>query len=119
MNNKVDIGRRCLKFSWQIIKITRTLPVDLASRILIRETIRSACSIGANVVEGGAGHSRKEFINFLTIARKSAIETNYWLQLLKLSYPEKDEINNLLGNNNQIGKIITTIIKNSKKDIIN
>ena len=92
------------------------MPNDITSRVLIRETIRSACPIGANVVEGGAGHSRKEFINFLTIERKSAIETNYWLQLLKLSYPAfKGKIDNLLDENNQIGKIITAIIKNTKK----
>jgi len=56
MNNNVDIGKRCLKFSWQTIQIMRLLPNDSVARILTRETIRSATSIGANVVEAGAGH---------------------------------------------------------------
>jgi len=116
MNNNIDIGRRCLKFSYQVIRLMRQLPPDSVSRILLRETIRSATSIGANVVEGGAGHTKKEFINFLTIARKSAIETNYWLQLDKLAYQNfKNQIDNSLDECNQIGKILTTIIKKSKQ----
>lgn len=94
----------------------RLLPYENTSRILTRETIRSATSVGANVVEGGGGHTKKEFINYLNIARKSALETNYWLQLDKLSYPDLEkEINTLLEENIQIIKILTAIVKNSKK----
>ncbi|MGV3510007.1 MAG: four helix bundle protein [Sphingobacteriaceae bacterium] len=40
---------------------------------------KSATSIGANVVEGKSGSSRKDFRNFYTIALKSANETKYWI----------------------------------------
>ncbi|MES2417364.1 MAG: four helix bundle protein [Bacteroidota bacterium] len=39
--------------------------------------LRSATSIGANVVEGKAGSSRKDFKNVYNIALKSANETKY------------------------------------------
>ena len=116
MHNKIDIGQRCLKFSFAIIQAMRTLPQDSVSRILCRETIPSATSIGANVIEGGGGSTKKEFINFLNIARKSALETNYWLKLMILSYPDfKNKIEVLLDENDQLDKILTTIIKNSKQ----
>ena len=42
------------------------------------QLLRSATSIGANVVEGGSGSTKRDFINFFHIALKSANETKYW-----------------------------------------
>ena len=45
--------------------------------------MRSATSIGANMVEAKGASSRLEFKKFYQIALKSANETQYWLRLLK------------------------------------
>ena len=47
--------------------------------------LRSGTSIGANIIEGQGSSSKKEFINFIRIAFKSAKETEYWLKLFKES----------------------------------
>ena len=58
---------------------TRTFSIQVISRQLIR----SATSIGANIVEAQGSSSGKDFVNFLHHALKSANETFYWLGLLR------------------------------------
>lgn len=47
------------------------------------QLMRSATSVGANIIEGKSASSRKDFIKFYEIALKSANETKYWLGLLR------------------------------------
>lgn len=84
---------------------------------LCDQLVRSATSVGANVVEGGSSSSKREFINFFRIALKSATETFYWLSLFKEIENEDDvTINTLLDECNQIKKLLSTIILNTKSN---
>jgi len=50
---------------------------------LISQLRRAASSVAANIVEGHGRKGPREFTNFLSIARASAKETEYFLQLAK------------------------------------
>ncbi|OHA08578.1 MAG: hypothetical protein A3B37_01775 [Candidatus Sungbacteria bacterium RIFCSPLOWO2_01_FULL_59_16] len=76
--------RRTKKFSIDVINFADDiLQRGLSKRIVLSQLIRSATSIGANIIEAQAASSRKDFINFIHYALKSANETCYWLELLK------------------------------------
>lgn len=79
------------------------------------QLLRSSTSIGANVVEGKSGSSKKDWRNFYVIALKSANETKYWLCLISetLKVP-KNKINELIKEADEISKIIASIILNAK-----
>jgi len=79
---KTDIRQRCYQFSLQILQLTDTLPNKRSAWVLSDQLIRSATSVGANLVEGRAASSRLEFKKFYEIALKSANETQYWLNLI-------------------------------------
>ena len=75
--------KRSLAFSLNTMRLVDTLPRNVYSyEVIARQLMRSATSVGANIVEAQAGSSRKDFTNFIQIALKSANETNYWLSLL-------------------------------------
>ncbi len=79
------------------------------------QLIRSSTSIGANVAEGGAGSIKKDFINFLHIALKSANETKYWLCLIRDTIEvDKKKIEELLKEADEISKIIASILLAAK-----
>ena len=70
--------------------------------------MRSACSIGANIMEAKASSSKKDYMNYFSIALKSANETIFWLSLVRDSkkadgveadrlVKEAKEIANILG----------------------
>lgn len=69
--------------------------------------MRCATSIGANVIEAQAASSKRDFVNFLNHASKSANETKFWLSLLRDSGKVgKELINNLLGEVDEFCKIL-------------
>jgi four helix bundle protein len=88
---KIDLKSRCYKFSLDVITLIDNLPNKRTTWIIADQLLRSATSIGANLIEGSAASSRLEFKKFHEIALKSANETKYWLNLLKDSNLVKKE----------------------------
>ena len=70
-----------------VINLCRRLPRERVADILSSQVIRSAASVGANIAEGFGRYKGKEYQRFLQIALGSANETDYWLVLLKDTYP--------------------------------
>lgn len=78
---------------------------------------RSVLSIPANVAEGFARGSQKEFTRFLYISWGSLIETEYYLKFAsKLSYIDGDELSLNLKLTQEIGRMINGLIKKIKSN---
>ena len=109
--SKLDIRRRAYKFALSAIELVDGLNKNSTNRILGEQLLRSATSIGANIVEAQAGSSKKDFRNFLNHALKSANETKFWLGLLRDSGKKsKDEIDPLLKESKELANILAASI---------
>src|SRR5437763_364325 len=82
---------RCYDFSLGIIKFLKSKKWDRLSFIIVNQLMRSALSIGANVIEAKNSSSRLEFKRHYEIALKSSNESKYWICLLRDGYDIKDE----------------------------
>lgn len=114
-----DIKHRCYEFSKRIVLLISQTKFERIHYSIFDQLLRSATSIGANVIEGKSGSSRKDFRNFYTIALKSANETKYWICLVRdtqVSKIGKEELNELLKEVDEISKIIASIIINLDKN---
>jgi len=103
------IKNKTFQFSLRIINLTYKLPNNYSCTTVGRQLLRSATSIGANVVEAQTGRTRRDFINYYQIALKSANETKYWLQILAeiVKIPTINiQIMHLLRNAHEICKIL-------------
>lgn len=84
--------------------------------IISDQLLRSATSIGANVVEAKSASSKRDFIRFYEIALKSANETKYWLGLLRdATEASKEKINELLKEVDEISKMLGSSLLTMKK----
>jgi four helix bundle protein len=85
----------------------------ISTNVLSGQLVRSATSIGANIVEAQAGRTKKDFSNFLSHALKSANETKFWLRLLRDSEKsEKECTEKLLNEATELSKILgASIVK--------
>jgi four helix bundle protein len=112
-----DIKHRCYQFSKEIVLFISEVKYERIYFSIFDQLLRSATSIGANIVEAKSGSSAKDFRNFYTIALKSANETKYWLCLIRdtVVINEKDKINNLITEADELSKIIASIIINLQK----
>ena len=115
----MDSKTRTYQFSLKIIEFINKLPKEMSTQIIAKQLLRSATSIGANIIEAQASPSGKDFTNFFHHSLKSANETKYWLGLLRDSKKGDEEtINPLIQDVNEIAKILGSSIltlKNKSK----
>lgn len=116
-NFKQEFKKRCFNFSLSILKTCELLREKRINWPIVDQLVRSATSIGANIVEGGNSTSKKEFVNYFQIALKSASETLYWLALLReVNKDCEKQISLLIKECTEIKKLISTIILNTKSN---
>jgi four helix bundle protein len=76
----------------------------------------SVLSISNNIAEGSGSISKKDFSNFLNIARRSCFETaNILLVVERRSYIDKQQLNNLLSKLDYMSRRITNFQKALKR----
>ena len=103
----IDIGRRLF-----------TIANELEEKRLYRfaEQLRGAgLSMSNNIAEGSGSHSKKEFIQFLNIARRSTFENANMIMLFKMEGLISDEIKNqFLSDLDELCRMISGFIKSLK-----
>ena len=115
-----DIYERLLSFGIRIVKFCRILSKNFDNKVIADQLIRAGTSVGANMQEADSASSRKDFINKVTIAKKEAQETNYWLKVIngaELVNNEKniEELKSLLQESEELIKIIGSILAKTKQ----
>lgn len=106
---KTDLKKRAYIYALRIIRfIDNVEKKDFGTEAIVKQLLRSATSIGANIIEAQAGATKKDFTNFFNYALKSANESKFWLGLLRDSkkadevktgelLQETIELSNILG----------------------
>ena len=93
---KTDLKHRAYQYSIKMIEFLDTLPKDVSTEVIAKQLLRSATSIGANIVEAKAASSKRDFTIFFSHSLKSANESLYWLGLLrdakKMNNPQIDDL---------------------------
>lgn len=98
---------RAYLFSLHIISTVQKFPEKKIYWIITDQLLRSATSIGANLIEAKSSSSKRDFIKYYDIALKSANETLYWLCLLRDSnLIDKSTINSLIDETKEISNMI-------------
>ncbi len=100
-------------FALRIIRLYKYLVDEKKEFVMSKQLYRSGTSIGANIAESKNAQSPADFVNKLSISLKEANETEYWLELLKLSdYISDKEYDSI---QNDLNIIIGTLVKVIKK----
>jgi four helix bundle protein len=109
---KIDIKRRAFSYALEIIKfIDRLNKSDLSVQVIARQLMRSATSVGANIIEAQASSSKREFTNFINHSLKSANESKFWLALLRDSgKANRESADQLLTETRELANILASSI---------
>jgi len=104
---KENFVKRLVRFSVATIKFSEKLKERRILWSIADQLVRSATSIGANVVEAKSSSSKRDYLRFFEIALKSANETKYWLIVIKEIIPESvAEVDVLYRDVDEISKIL-------------
>ena len=113
------VKEKSFNLAVRIAKLYKFLEKDKKEYTLSKQLLRSGTSIGAMVREAVHAESKKDFVHKMSIAQKESNETLYWLELLKeTDYLSGNEFESIYQNAKSIMSIITTIIKNTKKNML-
>jgi len=82
---KYNLESRTQRFSLAVIELCRSVKFDSITKPLVSQLIRSASSIGANYREANNASSRRDFGYKISLCKKEAAETEYWLSMLASS----------------------------------
>ncbi|QOG03987.1 four helix bundle protein [Flavobacterium sp. MDT1-60] len=118
MKNNI-IKDKSFDFAIRIVKLYQYLCIEKKEFILSKQLLRSGTSIGAMVREAEHAESKNDFIHKFAIAQKEANESIYWLELLKATdYLNDKEFENINSDAIAILKLITSILKTTKNQLI-
>ena len=85
--------------------------------VISKQIYRSGTSIGANVRESKHAQSDADFLSKMSIAYKEADETDYWLEVIhSADYFSDEEYKSLKDNNDELLKLLTSIIKTTREN---
>ena len=113
MHNAIE--EKSFHFAVRVVKLCKYLQENKKEYILSKQLMRSGTSIGANIIESQQAQSRADFISKLNIALKEAVETNYWLRLLRATdYLTDSEYMSVIDDCKELEKLLTAIIKTTR-----
>jgi|TARA_B110000902_G_C14121980_1_gene518561 four helix bundle protein len=114
MENNLEVWKLAHQLTLEVYMISKKFP---SSELygLTSQVRRSSSSVPTNIIEGQGRQYKKEFIQFLYIAKGSLEEANYQLFLAKdLSYISNEEYNELNILCTRIKMMLYKLIKSLK-----
>ena len=114
MAERIVLGKS-KSFAIRIVKAYKYLTKEKHEYVMSKQLLRSGTSIGANCREAYRAQSTADFLAKLGIALKEAEETEYWLEVLfETAYLSKAQFNSIYSDNEEIIKLLVSIIKSTK-----
>lgn len=107
------VKNKSFEFAKKAIDIYKLL-IDNKEFVLSKQFLKSATSIGANINEALAGISKKDFIAKMSISSKEARETLYWIELLEYSNFINIDFVEIKMLNEELIRMLTSIVKTSQ-----
>ena len=106
---------RTKQFALAVVRFCSDLPNREDIRIISRQLMRSATSVGANYRASQRGRSKKEFIAKMGIVVEEADECQYWLELLEeLDAGDRGRRDALLKEASELVAITVSVLKSSR-----
>src|SRR3954470_15784163 len=108
----IELHQRFFKYAIEVRNFCYKLRKDPINNEYIKQLIRSSASIGANYIEASDQLGRQDERMKISIARREAKESIYWLTLVKTDETAGSEIQKrqLINEGIQINKILSSIL---------
>ena len=113
---KYDLEERTARFGEAVIGFAKQLSRNPVTLPLIGQIVRSGTSIGANYCEADDAVSNKDFHYRISICKKEARETKYWLRMVAGAEPDsREEARILWQEAKELHLIFASIWRRSKQ----
>ena len=116
----LDVWKKAVEFADKVISVVEDMKTDRKHYRLLEQAESSVTSVALNIAEGKGRFSKKEFIQFLYIARGSLYEIVTLLIIFhKRDWITDETLLSLKEDADHIGKMLTNLAKSVKSSFIN
>lgn len=116
-SSPLDLRTRTKQFALRVIRAYSALPTTVVAQIIGKQLLRAGTSVGAHYREATRARSDAEFISKLEVGIQELDESSYWMELLVESQTmDLHRLDNLMGESNELLAILTTCVKNVKRN---
>lgn len=114
----LTVWQKAVDFAKRVIDLTEKIEADRKHYRLVEQLESASSSIAANMAEGKGRYSKREFIQFLYIARGSLYETITLLVLFhKKEWIDDVDLQELEVLADEINKMLSSLIKSIKNSL--
>ena len=115
--DKEELIKRTRDFALRVVRLTQALPNHDAAKIIGKQLLRCATSVGANYRSACHGKSRADFLAKIKICEEEADECEYWMELLVEGgiLPEK-KMESLRAEAHEIAAIFTAATRTMMRE---
>ena len=115
-----DIQERLIKYASRIIKVCSSLPKTDVGRHVSLQLLRCGTAPAAHYAEARGAESASDFIHKLKIAVKEMNESEVWLRIIVDSKMlTLAQLSDLVGESNQLQRILSASIGTVRKSVNN
>ena len=109
------VWQKAMDLVVEIYRIVRFLPSE--ERYALSDQMRrAAVSIPSNIAEGNARGSKKDYVNFLSIAKGSDAELKTQCSIcVRLNFVKEENIRNAMSLCDEVGRMLNTMISRMKE----
>lgn len=110
------LATKSYAFARRVIRLYRHLAAEQKEYVLSKQVLRCGTSVGANIAEANQAQSKPDFVSKLSIALKEAVETDYWLRLLRdEQFITGSQAESMISDCSELIRILVASIKTAKK----
>jgi len=107
----LEVWQKAVEFANTVINLTEDIKTDRKHYRLIEQLEAASTSVALNIAEGKGRYSKKEFVQFLYIARGSLFETIALLIIFhKRGWISDEQLADLKDFGDHIGKMLSSLI---------
>ena len=103
------VWQKAMDLSVLIYRLASKFPKDETYR-LVSQITRAVTSVPANIAEGHARSTARDYAHFLAVAKGSLMESETFLMLaVRLEYVEREQADSAFQLINEISKMLTSL----------
>jgi len=107
----LEVWRKAVDFAHAVIRLAESIETDRKHYRLIEQLEAASTSISSNIAEGKGRYSRKEYAQFLYIARGSLFEVISLLTIFHaLKWISANDLEVIRVKGDEVGKMISGLI---------
>ncbi len=114
----LEVWQKAIDFAKLVIDLSEEISTNRKHYRLIEQLEAASTSVALNIAEGKGRYSKKEFIQFLYIARGSLYETITLLIIFhKKNWIDDTQLEEIKSFGDEIGKMLSSLINSIRKSI--